>query len=237
MTREEYFMCLEGYLKELTYEECKEALQYYENYFDEAGPENEQEVIEQLGSPKQLAESILRSEGIGDGTNENKTYEKHKEANVIPYGDNKDNEQNDKGNNSYANYSSGASAFNGTNESSKKDDEDRIVRIIILIVVVIAGFPILASIFGVIVGIVAALFFGGFGLVLGGISGIIGSIATIIKLGFGMGMMFFGLSLILIAVGMFLFFLLYAICRYLVPVCIRNLKKLWNWILVKKEAI
>ena len=33
-------------------------MQYYEDYFDEAGPENEQQVINDLGSPERVAAII-----------------------------------------------------------------------------------------------------------------------------------------------------------------------------------
>lgn len=57
MTREEYIDELKGQLQSLTIEEQNEAVQYYEDYFNEAG--NDEKVIEELGSPEELAKSIV----------------------------------------------------------------------------------------------------------------------------------------------------------------------------------
>lgn len=60
MNRKEFLSRLEQALQEMPAEECRRAVEYYENYFDEAGPEKEQEVLEQLGTPEKVAEDILR---------------------------------------------------------------------------------------------------------------------------------------------------------------------------------
>jgi len=56
---------LAGLLQKIPDAEREEALQYYNDYFDDAGPENEQKVIEELGTPDRVAENIRRelSEG------------------------------------------------------------------------------------------------------------------------------------------------------------------------------
>ena len=59
MNRKEFLEKLEGLLSGLPESEREEALMYYNDYFDDAGPENEAAVIEKLGSPGQVAESIL----------------------------------------------------------------------------------------------------------------------------------------------------------------------------------
>ena len=60
MTREEYLAELESDLVSLPKEERDMAVSFYSEYFDEAGPENEQAVIEDLGKPYALARSIIR---------------------------------------------------------------------------------------------------------------------------------------------------------------------------------
>lgn len=59
---------LERLLKDIPAEEREEAIQYYNDYFDDAGEENEARVIEELGSPAQVARTIL--EGMSDHTGE-----------------------------------------------------------------------------------------------------------------------------------------------------------------------
>lgn len=59
MNKGEYLSALTNELQGLTETERQEALFYYEQYFEDAGIEKEQEVIEELGSPKELAQKIL----------------------------------------------------------------------------------------------------------------------------------------------------------------------------------
>ena len=63
MTRLEFISALRAKLSMLPADEKEDAVQFYEEYFDEAGPENEQAVIEELGSPDAVAEKILSGEG------------------------------------------------------------------------------------------------------------------------------------------------------------------------------
>lgn len=59
MTKQEFLQRLNRLLADVTPEEREEALRYYEEYFDDAGPENEQQVISDLGAPEKVAEQIL----------------------------------------------------------------------------------------------------------------------------------------------------------------------------------
>lgn len=60
MNRTEFMKQLEALLQNIPLTEREEALQYYNDYFDDAGEENEQNVIEALGSPAKVAENIKR---------------------------------------------------------------------------------------------------------------------------------------------------------------------------------
>lgn len=59
MNKQEYLSELEAYLASLSEEERNDALRFYEEYFEDAGPENEQQVISELGKPFALAKSII----------------------------------------------------------------------------------------------------------------------------------------------------------------------------------
>lgn len=59
MNRHEYMEALRRALSVLPDEERSIALRYYEEYFDDAGPEREQEAIKELGDPAQVATQIL----------------------------------------------------------------------------------------------------------------------------------------------------------------------------------
>ena len=60
MNRVEFMRQLESLLKDISSTEREEALQYYNDYFNDAGPENEQDVVQSLGSPAKVAENIKR---------------------------------------------------------------------------------------------------------------------------------------------------------------------------------
>ncbi|AXQ78482.1 DUF1700 domain-containing protein [Streptococcus chenjunshii] len=59
MTRKDYLEQLEKYLSKLPQQDFAEAMEYFTEYFDEAGPENEAQVISELGSPKEAANELL----------------------------------------------------------------------------------------------------------------------------------------------------------------------------------
>ena len=60
MNRSDFMNQLERLLLNISPTEREAALQYYNDYFDDAGPENEKEVIEALGNPARVAENIKR---------------------------------------------------------------------------------------------------------------------------------------------------------------------------------
>lgn len=71
MNRIEFMRQLESLLQNISVTEREEALQYYNDYFDDAGEENEQDVIEALGNPARVAENIkkgLYGSGYGEST-------------------------------------------------------------------------------------------------------------------------------------------------------------------------
>ncbi len=60
MKRMDFMKQLESLLQNISPAEREEALQYYNEYFNDAGEENEQAVIEALGNPAKVAENIKR---------------------------------------------------------------------------------------------------------------------------------------------------------------------------------
>lgn len=63
MSRWEFMRRLEELLADISPSEREEALQYYNDYINDAGRENEAEAIRSLGAPEQVAKSI--KEGLG----------------------------------------------------------------------------------------------------------------------------------------------------------------------------
>ncbi len=81
MTRSEYLSELTSHLISLPKEERDMAVGFYEEYFDEAGPENEQAVIADLGKPFNLARSIIGETSL---YSKSMVYLKYKESKPMP---------------------------------------------------------------------------------------------------------------------------------------------------------
>lgn len=141
MNREEYMRLLAIALKDIPQSEKEEALQYYNDYFDDAGAENEQDVMKALGSPASLAESIQKEFSTGE-----RKFENYRNT----YG------QSDY-QNGYMNNEAG--------KTKKKMSGGMIALIVILVILAspmllavgAALIGILLGIFGAILGVVASL--------------------------------------------------------------------------------
>ena len=58
MRRVDFIRELSYLLQDISDADREEALRYYNDYFEEAGPENEESVAEELGSPEKVAAII-----------------------------------------------------------------------------------------------------------------------------------------------------------------------------------
>ncbi len=72
MRKDEYLSVLADRLKVLTIEEYNDTMEYYKEYFEEAGEDKESEVIKELGDVEELAKKIIK-ENLGEelSSNEN----------------------------------------------------------------------------------------------------------------------------------------------------------------------
>ena len=146
MTRKEYMEQLRKYLKRLPKEDYENAIEYFSEYFDEAGPENEQQVMEELGEPKEAARELLLNllqESVGDG--KDSTGEKETELPAEGSG----NRRSAAGQNAAA--------------SKKKRSPGKIILLAILVlcaspVSLALMFSVLAVLFAVVVVIAAVIF-------------------------------------------------------------------------------
>jgi len=66
MNRSEFLEELKGRLRKLPYDEIKQAVDYYEEYFDDAGQENEQAALADLGTPAEVASQIIAEFAVKD---------------------------------------------------------------------------------------------------------------------------------------------------------------------------
>lgn len=61
MNKERFLRDLEQLLSDIPESERREAMEYYQNYFEDAGPGKEEQIIEELGSPQEVAASIKKN--------------------------------------------------------------------------------------------------------------------------------------------------------------------------------
>ena len=126
MTRKEYMEQLKKYLKRLPKEDYDNAIEYFSEYFDEAGPENEQQVMEELGQPKEAARELLLNllqESVGDSKDITEKKTAALPAAGSYYGESSHaHSRTDSGNLSTTGYSTSA----GKKRSPRKDHSSRI---------------------------------------------------------------------------------------------------------------
>ena len=60
MKKEVFLERLEALLQDIPEEEKRDAIDYYRDYLEEAGPEKEEEVLAEFQSPEHIAEVIRR---------------------------------------------------------------------------------------------------------------------------------------------------------------------------------
>lgn len=222
MNRQLFMRDLNRFLADLPTEEREQALNYYEDYFEDAGIENEQKVIEELGSPVDVAKQIksVNREHIsyGEGSAAKdiaypKVMEKNASQNNHYY-----NGQNYSGNNSFA-------PQGNQGKKSWSQDPGKVTLVVILAVLAIpVGLPLLSALFGVAISIIACLFslfivlfVTGGALVLSGIAGIVCTVFAAIGGHYASSILTLGFSLILVSVGFILLWLGVLFCSKGIP--------------------
>ena len=154
MNRTEFMRQLESLLQNISATEREEALQYYNEYFNDAGPENEQNVIEALGNPAKVAENI-KKDIFGNGYGEN-IYQK-----IYPA---------DSG----AKSGAGEAGFGQENEaqaagavSSRKKEGMSTGMIVLIVILCILASPVILGVASAGIGVAAGLIVAWLGLIVG----------------------------------------------------------------------
>lgn len=223
MTRAEFMRELERLLADIPESERIEALQYYNDYFDDAGAENELRVLVELGSPYDVAKSI--KESLNSGEKPEKETACHTEA------------QN-TANTPYTTRTAYA--------SKKKEDKKRIpgwAWIFIGIGLVFAA-PFIFAIAITVISILFAAFcvlvslvlgFGGaaIGLLVAGVALLIAGLADILLP--GVGIILLGAALICFAIGTLMVMILVVLVDVVIPACAKLVSKAYKKIIGKRE--
>lgn len=135
MNKEEYLQQLEMYLERVPYGEKMDALRYVDEYFEEAGSGNEEQVIQDLGYPDEMAHRLMvdlpqiplipQESYEGDGSQDS-SYQEHSNSNAF------------------------------ASDSRNAQSSGTGYRIL-LVVLTICALPFLAVIFAVLISLVMAL--------------------------------------------------------------------------------
>lgn len=220
MNRVEFLAELENLLQDIPEEERQEAQSFYQNYFDDAGPENEQRVMEELESPEKVAESIRQG---CFGAEETQSQEQMEETGEM-------HSQNQK------EHKIGESFYN----------QHKALSIVIIVVIVLALISAwttsFGGVFGVIIGILG-LFIGiafgtagaAFGCIVAGVGLLIAGIAALFS-SITLGLVLMGCGLLVLVLGILFMILCILFCGKFLPWLWRNCKKLWDSMFQKKEV-
>lgn len=204
MSRKEFMEELQVLLGELPVEEREEAIRYYESYFEEAGADQEQVVLDELGSAERIAAQILRdyrAENTAGIYTERGYQEQEVEKKALAqYAGEEKTEQKTEGTSGV--YITNKGLSGGT----------LVVAILIAILtfpiwisVLATAFGLLMGFFGAAIGIVVGFGAGGIGCIIGGVAAFaIGIVKTFTVPVVGaaliaIGLLLFGIGCLMIA--------------------------------------
>ena len=217
---------LEQLLSDLPYGERREAIQYYNDYFDDAGPEKEAQVIAELGSPAKVARTIR--EGMSDsGEYTEHGYEdaRFRQNQELSSGFQKETEP-------------------GTSVRRRGADPWKLLCILLLCMLL---FPIILPLFLIILGVIAAVVLGIGGLLIGiaaaavalPLAGLILIAVAFYNLFFlpAVGVTLGGIGCLLLSVGILLFLLTVWSAKNIIPFCIRGIVSMIRYPLRKAGIV
>ena len=248
MSRAEFMRRLAELLEDVSPAEREEAIQYYNDYFDDAGTENEQSVIASLGTPEELAKTIKA--GLFDGGNTGEFTEKgfsgyeQRRSNEVLNPNHARNDQSGQqqynGQQSTQQQWQADNAYTNQTQSGKKQEKQSMSggTIALIVLLCILASPFLLGIgggaLGIIIGILGALF----GIVVGfGAVGIALMIAGVCLFVYGVTLLFgaplgglcvIGAAMVCMAVGLVFFWIVVMLCAALIPAVIKGIVKIFQ---------
>lgn len=218
MNREGFLRELSRLLEDIPENERREALEYYNNYFDDAGPENEAKIIQELGGTPERVAASIRAEfqsGKSDNRQNYGEYTEHGYRDTrIPH-----TEQMPR------------PVF--TQKKKKTDpkrpynENNKIIKIILIVLIVLVGgstclgllsslvgliFGILGGLLSIIFGIAAAVF----SLLVSGVALTAAGIAKCL-INPALGLLMCGFGLLLLGIGLLLLILCIWLASKLLP--------------------
>ena len=237
MRREEFMAQLASLLQDISAEERTEAMQYYNDYFDDAGEDQEETIIEQLGSPAKVAAEVKAGLHLQD--------EETAEYRETGYTDTRfEHRETPAGKDEYSYEGSYAdTVVNG----EKKPWTNKPLKIALVILVILAALPILgpiligilAAAIGIVIAIAVtfaalvvaavAIAFAGFGVLVAGGVTLFANAAS--------GLLVIGAGLILIVLGVIATVASVKLCTVVLPGIIRGIVCLGRKIFRREKAV
>lgn len=230
MNRIEFMTELDALLQDVPVEERKEAMQYYNDYFDDAG-EEEKDVVKELGSPAKVAENIKKDLGIqteipsGGAQNTGANHTGAQDARAQDNGTQNVGTQNV-----------------GTQNVGTQEQSNHIWKIVLIVLVVIFGIPLLLGIgcgvLGLLAGIIATVFsviLTAVLVVVSGVLAVVSGIALLIAEP-AVGLALIGGGLIAGVCGVIASVLLVKLCMIAFPAAGRWIAKMWNKVKNRKKV-
>ena len=218
MTKSEYMEKLNQLLQDISPEERESAMSYYEGYFDDAGEENADKVIEEFGSPEKVAANLKRD--LEDYIDPKEYEGKYSVLKGKPGEEPKKDTTDDK--------------------RAEKKGMNKDTKIVLIIIACVVLWPFVigvgGSLFGVIIGILATFF----GLTCAGWAMML---AALIVFVFGivctfhnpaLGIFVISSSFIVAALGLVFIVFTMWLWTSVVPYAWRGIKKGWNSIFHSK---
>ena len=231
MNRVEFMETLSRLLQDIPEEDRIDALKYYNDYFDEAGEENEEQVIREFGAPEEVAENIKADL---KGKTENTTHGQQEEYQSAGQ-QYQMNHQENKQSSEYQ---------YGTSDDQKNA---RIGKIVLIVALAIIIGPVLIPIIGgilaaglamvltIIVG-VFALVIAGAAIAIVGISMVIsGSVILLPQTAAGLALI--GSGLIIMVLGVVATVGFGKLCEVVLRGLAKGMKYLWEKISHRKVVV
>jgi len=247
MNRAQFMQKLGALLGDLPVNERTDALKYYADYFDDAGEENVDKVLEELGTPEQVAKIIkaelnAKDRESGEFTEagyKNPVYDRQTgmPVEVISKGTSQQSERQ--------NNTSGQTTQTTTRTNTPPAMEGwKIVLIVLLCIFAIpVGIPLISAVFSIMIGVLSAVV----GLVIGFGAAAVGLfVGAIVLLAVGLfnlatlpfvSLVLIGVGLLLAALGMLFLILTVLICGKLIPAVCRGIVAICRMPFKKKEVI
>lgn len=206
MNRIEFMRELSVLLQDISSEERAEAIQYYHDYFDDAGEENENQVIKELESPAKVAAMIkegLAGRGGQDGAYGESTLSEFQVAI-------KDDPAR-----------SGA--------STEKNTKNTPLNLILILLIIVFGAPVILPLLGALVGVLAAIFAVVFALVVVSIAiMVVGAVLFFVGISqlipaVAVGLLLCGSGIVVFIVGMIMTVGMVKLCMITIPPAVRGL--------------